>query len=83
MTGEAQIACAELVELATDYLEGVLSPQRLALLAEHLAVCDGCDVYVGQLRETVRLARDPRRLELDPVRRAELLTAFRATAAGE
>jgi hypothetical protein len=38
--------------------------------------------YVEQLRETIRLSRDPRRLELDPRRRAELLAAFRA-AAGE
>ena len=45
-------------------------------------MCEACGEYVEQLRETIRLSRDPRRLELDAARRAELLAAFRA-AAGE
>lgn len=81
MTGAEAMVCRELVELATDYLEGALSAERQVLLEEHLAACDGCSTYVEQLRETVRLALDPRRLELEPWHRTELLAAFRAGAA--
>ena len=31
------LSCQEVVELVTDYLEGALLPEKLALLEEHLA----------------------------------------------
>ena len=48
-----QLSCEELVELVTDYLEGQLDPERVAALDAHLAGCDGCDVYVEQMRQTI------------------------------
>jgi anti-sigma factor RsiW len=53
MTNATQLSCKELVELVTDYLEGVLAPDRVAALDAHLAGCDGCDTYVEQMRQTV------------------------------
>jgi anti-sigma factor RsiW len=53
-----ELSCRELVELVTDYLEGVLDPSRLASLDAHLAACDGCDTYVEQMRQTVAALRD-------------------------
>ena len=52
-----ELSCQELVELVTDYLEGVLDPSRLAALDAHLAACDGCDTYVEQMRQTVAALR--------------------------
>jgi anti-sigma factor RsiW len=52
-----ELTCQELVELVTDYLEGVLDPSRLAALDAHLAACDGCDTYVEQMRQTVAALR--------------------------
>ncbi len=51
----APIACRELVELVTDYLEGALSPEQHARFENHIAGCDGCTTYLEQMRETIRL----------------------------
>jgi hypothetical protein len=44
------------VELASDYLEGVLGDLEQRLDA-HLRECDGCEAYVAQLRETIASLR--------------------------
>jgi anti-sigma factor RsiW len=49
------MACIELVELVTDYLEGVLPADDVARIREHLASCDGCTAHVQQMRTTVRV----------------------------
>ncbi len=44
------VACQELVELVTEYLEDRLSvPDRLRFEA-HLAACSGCRMYLEQVR---------------------------------
>jgi anti-sigma factor RsiW len=48
------IDCAELVELVTDYLEGVLDEPTRTEIETHLALCPGCDIYLTQMRETIR-----------------------------
>ena len=47
------IACRELVELLTDYLEGVLTPDEVAAVDAHLADCEGCHTYLDQMRTTI------------------------------
>ena len=47
------LPCRELVELVTDYLEDALAPQRRRALEEHLRECDGCAIYVDQIRATI------------------------------
>jgi anti-sigma factor RsiW len=47
------LTCQELVELATEYLEGALSPADHELFERHLAGCPACARYVEQLRITV------------------------------
>ena len=49
-----ELACKELVELVTDFLEGVLPPDLRDELQRHLAGCDGCSEYVRQISATVR-----------------------------
>jgi anti-sigma factor RsiW len=44
--------CREMVELMTDYLEGVLSPRDRRRFEEHIAGCDGCRAYLEQMRAT-------------------------------
>ena len=51
----APIACRDLVELVTDYLEGALSPEQHARFQHHIAGCDGCTAYLEQIRQTVAL----------------------------
>jgi hypothetical protein len=49
----SDVACQELVELITDYLDGVLPPDWRAGLEEHLSGCDGCTEYARQIRFTI------------------------------
>jgi hypothetical protein len=51
-----ELACDELVELVTDYLEDRLPAWQHRRFAEHLRECEGCERYVEQIRITVRLA---------------------------
>ena len=51
------LACAEIVELVTDYLDGALPPDARARVEEHLAGCDGCAEYLDQIMQTARLLR--------------------------
>lgn len=48
-----EIACVELVELLTDYLEGVLPPDEVAAVEAHLAKCPPCVHYLDQMRATI------------------------------
>ncbi len=47
------LACSELVELVTDYLDGALSKRERARFEAHIAGCDDCTVYVAQFTETI------------------------------
>jgi anti-sigma factor RsiW len=75
------IACQELVELVSDYLEGVLEPAERARIQAHLAECDDCTVYVEQFEETVRALRSLPGDEPEPAEREALLSVFRGWAA--
>jgi anti-sigma factor RsiW len=70
------IRCDELVELVTDYLEGVLDEATMAEFDAHLALCPGCAEYLEQIRST---AWSLGRVSLDGLTdsaRARLLAAF-------
>ena len=47
------VACRELVELLTDYLEGALPADEVAAVDAHLQDCDACRTYLDQLRATI------------------------------
>ncbi len=72
-----ELSCQELVELVTDYLEGVLPPEEVERFERHLSICPGCVTYVEQIRETVRLSGRLTEDSLDPTVRDALLDAFR------
>ena len=75
--GLAHLNCRVLVELVTAYLEGDLSSGERKRFDAHLSACDGCTMYVEQMRRTIELTGT---LRLDDVsREAEetLLRAFR------
>jgi anti-sigma factor RsiW len=74
------LACREMVELVTDYLEGALDERDHERFARHLGGCDGCTAYLEQMRLTLRLAGrlDPE--VIDPAFRDRLVEAFRGWA---
>jgi anti-sigma factor RsiW len=73
----APIACQELVELVTDYLEDALPAAERARFEAHIAACEHCATYVDQIRLTVAAAGTLTESDLRPEVRDELLAAFR------
>ncbi len=51
-----ELACKELVQLVTDYLEGALPAAERDRFEQHIASCRGCAVYLRQMRELVRVS---------------------------
>ena len=77
-----RLTCQQMVELVTEYLDGVMEPRRRARFEEHLAGCDGCTAYLEQFRTTVVVAG---RLDIGDVPApvmSELLSVFRSWAGG-
>jgi anti-sigma factor RsiW len=73
---DRELACQEVVELVTAYLEGALDPADRERFEEHLVFCDGCGNYLEQMRTTITLAGRVE-AELPAKLEAQLLEAFR------
>jgi anti-sigma factor RsiW len=77
-----RLACADLVELLTDYLEGVLPAPDVAVIEAHLALCPGCAAYLAQMRATIRALGHVPVETLSPEATSTLLAAFRTRRPG-
>jgi anti-sigma factor RsiW len=73
----AELTCQELVELVTDYLEGVLPERTRIRFERHIADCDGCKAYLDQMWTTIQLVGRLTESNLEPKAREELLKLFR------
>jgi anti-sigma factor RsiW len=74
---EDDIACEQLVELVTDYLEGALDDDGRTRVEMHLLACQGCETYVGQMRGTAATVAATDGEAPDPAAMDALLEAFR------
>ena len=74
------IACQELVELVTAYLDDALPAADRERFEAHLAGCDDCRTYVAQFVQTLNALGALPREELDPPARDALLAVFRDRA---
>jgi anti-sigma factor RsiW len=72
-----QLSCRELVELVTDYLEGALCAEERLRFEEHIGRCNGCRVYLEQMRQTISLLGHLPEDALTPEAERALLDAFR------
>ncbi len=72
----AELACRELVEVVTDYLEGALDDADRRRFQDHLDQCADCRTYVEQLRSTLRLLGRLAPGEIDDAVLQGLLAAF-------
>jgi anti-sigma factor RsiW len=77
------LACQELVELVTDYLEGQLPAAEHARFDEHIAACDACTRYLEQMRVTIIALGHLPPESLSPEAERDLLAAFRDWRAGQ
>ena len=71
------LPCVELVELVTDYLEESLEPDEHDRFERHVEMCEGCAIFLDQIRTTVRLTGRLTEDKLSPSARDILLDAFR------
>lgn len=79
---EDTLTCAEFVELVTDYLEGALDRWTEGRFVLHATACAGCESYLEQFRETIRVAGRLRPEDIDPTVRDRLLAEFAAWKSG-
>ena len=82
MTQENELACQEVVELVTAYLEDALAADLRLRFEEHVAECPGCTTYIEQMRLTIRLLRDIPQESPLPTPPQELLQVFRVWKQG-
>lgn len=71
------MTCAEFVELVTAYLDGALDPDTVRVFEDHIALCDGCARYLGQIRRTVATLGTLPSESLSGAAQDTLLAAFR------
>ena len=77
MADGTAIRCQEVVEVITDYLEGKLPPEDVAIFEAHLALCDGCRWYLDQMRITIAAVGHVEDEEVPAELRDTVLAAFR------
>ena len=77
MTDVPELTCKEVVELVNDYLGGAMSASDRARFEHHLTECDGCTIYLQQMKTTVELSGRLGEDSLTDDAKRDLLEAFR------
>lgn len=76
-TEDTGLACREVVELVTSYLEGALPASEQRRFEAHLAVCPHCTTYLQQFRQTIAATGRLREEDVTPEAKDALVAAFR------
>ena len=71
------LACIQVVELVTEYLDGAMAPAEARALEAHLETCPGCTEYLQQMRAIAGSLRPLSGDALPDGIRDDLLAAFR------
>jgi predicted anti-sigma-YlaC factor YlaD len=77
MTDVQELTCKEIVELVNDYLGGSMSRSDRERFEQHLAACDGCTIYLRQMKTTIELSGRLGEESLPEDVRRDLVDAFR------
>ena len=72
-----EMACRELVEVITDYLEGTLPAADRRRFETHLNECPFCVTYLEQMRATIAAVGGLAPESITPETRERVLEAFR------
>jgi len=76
------IACRELLELLSGYLDGALPTDTTVAIESHLAGSDGCASVLEEFRRAIALTGRLREEQVPPAQRDLLLHTFRDWVAG-
>lgn len=74
----SELDCREFVEQVTAYLDGALGTDAEQDFIGHLTLCDGCERYLDQIRQTSQALNDLPADALPGDARSALLNAFRS-----
>jgi anti-sigma factor RsiW len=77
LAGRKELVCQQMVELITDYLEGVLPRAQRRRFEAHLSGCEHCTEYLEQMRATIRLTGRLQAEDLSPAMREEFTSIYR------
>jgi len=77
------LACRQVVELASDYLEGTLSHSDRERFERHLVGCPHCTEYLAQMRVTIKLTGRVSATDLTPQVQDHFLELYRRWQADE
>jgi Putative zinc-finger len=69
--------CNQVIELATEYVEGAMTDSQMTRFEMHLNFCDGCFSFVDQIRVTAAMAGQLTDEEIPEETKTKLLAAFR------
>jgi predicted anti-sigma-YlaC factor YlaD len=75
------LACIELVESVTEYLDDEVNEEQRATIERHLEGCEGCRAALDQFQTVIRLAgrlTEADVARIDALARDRLMTALRA-----
>jgi predicted anti-sigma-YlaC factor YlaD len=72
-----ELSCREMVELVTGYLEGSMDARERVRFEEHLRNCDGCAIYLEQMRTSMRVTGTLEEDAFAPGQLDRLTRAFR------
>ena len=76
-TPDEHLACADAVELMTDYLDGALPPAQAGRLERHLEACPGCTEFLDQMRAIAGSLGGLSEASIPAGMRDDLIAAFR------
>lgn len=77
LLGAKPLACQELVELVTAYLDDALPRRDRKRFEAHIGACEHCTAYLEQFRQTIAATGSLTEEQIEPAAREELLEAFR------
>ena len=66
------MTCHDVIDVLSDYLDQVLTPEVAADLERHLAGCEPCRAYLATYRRTRALGAQAARLEMPDEMKARL-----------
>jgi Putative zinc-finger len=69
--------CKEIVDLASEYVEGAMTPSQMTQFELHLNFCEGCVAFVDQIRATATMAGRLSEEDISEETKVKLLDAFR------
>ena len=75
-----QIACRDLLELISGYLDDALPSDVHAAVEAHLSSCDGCTMVLEEFRTAIAMTGALAEEQVTPAQRDTLLAAFRGWA---